>query len=304
MLHDSIWRHRDLRIMLPARAISQFGDDLVLVALMLLVFVRGHGPWAVASLLLFATVPVVVLAPFAGRLVDAAPFRTLALGTAVWQAACCVGLAFADPLWAIYALVVLLQVGQVVANPTWQALVPSIAGPDELGQAMGMGQALNTIAAVGAPAAAGLLVGTVGYSAPFLIDAATFLALGIAAATIRATRGCADEDDVPAEPAEPFSLWRDSLLRPLVLGVCALVLVGEVTNVVEVFLVRGTLGASTLVFGAVGAALAAGVVVGSVLAGRNVPDATRAVRTAVAALALGLLLAVAGVAPAIWVFAI
>ena len=303
MLHDSIWRHRDLRIMLPARAVSAFGDDLALAVLMLLVYAQGHGPWSVAALLLCATVPVVVLAPLAGRLVDAAPFRTLAIVSALWQAACCVGLALIDPLWAIFALVVLLQAGQVVANPSWQALVPSITGPAEVGQAVGASQALNTVAAVGAPAAAGILAGTVGYSAAFVVDAATFGALAVAALAIHTTRGHREEA-APANPREPFSLWRDPLLRPLILGVCALVLVGEVTNVVEVFLLRGTLDASTLTFGLVGAALAVGVVVGSVLAGRTVPDAIRGPRTAAAALALGVLLAAAGVAPAIWVFAL
>jgi len=35
MLHDylSIWRHRDLRLMIPARAISAFGDDMALLVL-------------------------------------------------------------------------------------------------------------------------------------------------------------------------------------------------------------------------------------------------------------------------------
>jgi hypothetical protein len=35
MLHDSIWRHRDLRLMIPARAVSAFGDDMALLVLTL-----------------------------------------------------------------------------------------------------------------------------------------------------------------------------------------------------------------------------------------------------------------------------
>ena len=87
------------------------------------------------------------------------------------------------------------------------------------------------------------------------------------------------------------------------LGVCALVLVGEVTNVVEVFLLRGTLGAGNVAFGLVAAALAVGVVVGSVLAGPARPRPRPGPRVALAALALGVTLALAGLAPAIWVFA-
>jgi MFS family permease len=303
MLQNSIWRHRDLRLMIPARAVSQFGDDLALLVLTLRVYSEGRGPWSITILLLCATVPVVALASLAGRLVDSLPFRLLATTTALWQAACCVGLFFAGPLWTVYALVVLLQIGQVVANPAWQAMVPAIAGPDEVGQAVGMSQALGTVASVAAPATAGILAGTLGYGAPFLIDAMTFLLLGAAGLAIHATRHDPVSDDAPEAAANGFSVWKDDLLRPLILGVCALVLVGEVTNVVEIFLLRGTLGASTVVFGLVAAALAVGIVAGSVLAGRNVPDSTRAPRVAVAALVLGATLALAGLAPAIWIFA-
>src|SRR3954453_20087127 len=140
MLHDSsIWRHRDRRIMLPARAVSQFGDDLVLIVLMLRVFASGHGPWSVTGLLLCATLPVVLLAPVAGRLVGATPFRPLAVAVGLWQAGCCAGLAVVDPLWGVYALVVLLQAGQALSNPVWQAMVPSIADTGEIRRAMAAG---------------------------------------------------------------------------------------------------------------------------------------------------------------------
>jgi len=306
MLHDylSIWRHRDLRVMIPARAISAFGDDMALLVLTLRVYSDGRGPWSITILLLCATVPIVVFAPLAGRLVDSVPFRTLATAAAAWQGACCVALAFADPLWLVYALVVALQLGQVVANPAWVALVPEIADPDEVGHAIGASQSLSTIAAVAAPAVAGVLAGGFGYGAPLLIDAATFAGLAAAALAIRATRRRTTPEAAAGEqPTPSFSLRRDALLWPLLLGICALVLVGESTNVVEVFLLRGTLGAGTIVFGLVAAVLALGVVVGSVFAGRTASDGVRAVRTAVAVLGLALALGLAGLAPTVWIFA-
>jgi MFS family permease len=302
MLRSSIWRHRDLRLMLPARAISAYGDDVALVVLMLRVFGEGGGPWSISVLLLCAAFPAVVLARPAGRLVDAAPFRVLAVVTAVWQAGCCVGLAFATPLWSTYVLVLLLQAGQVVALPTWSALVPEIAGPDEVGRAVSASQAMNTVLGVAAPATAGLATAWLGYGAPLLLDAATFVVLAAAGMLIHASRG-RDRSDASAGPAPAsFSLRSDALLWPLILGMCALVLVGEVTNVVEVFLVRGTLGASPAVFGLVGALLAAGIVAGAMIAGKAASDAGRAVRAVTSAIAIGLLLVVAGVAPTLWIF--
>jgi predicted MFS family arabinose efflux permease len=303
---DSIWRHRDLRLMLPARALSSFGDDMTLVVLTLRMYEEGFGPWSITALLFCSAFPVVLLAPLAGRLVDSVPFRRLSVTTAIWQALCCLALSFGGPLWATYALVLLLQGGHVVAGPTWQALIPNIARPDEVGRAVSASQAMNTLAMVAAPAAAGLTVAWLGYSAPLRIDGATFLVLAAVGLAIRASRGRRAEPHAQGEKGArgtSFSLRSDALLWPLIVGLCVFVLAGEVTNVVEVFLLRGTLGASSAAFGLVGAVLAGGLVVGSLAAGRTTSDASRALRAAVAATVLALALLAAGLAPTLSVFA-
>ena len=292
--------------MIPARALSSFGDDVALVVLLLTVYGAGLGPWSITALLACAAVPLVVLAPVAGRLVDSVPFRTLAVTTAAWQALCCVALAFGGPLWTTYVLVLLLQAGQVVAAPAWSAQIPTIAPPDEVGRVVGASQAMTTVAMVAAPAAAGLAVASFGYSAPLLLDAATFVVLGAAGMAIRANRRLEAPGGVGADGAvtdRPFSIRSDALLWPLIAGLCVFVLAGEVTNVVEVFLVRSALGASIAVFGILGAVLAVGLVVGSLLAGRERPAEGRALRAAVVAVILALAIIVAGLAPTLWVFA-
>lgn len=301
---SSIWRHRDVRLILPARALSSFGDDMTLIVLTLRVYDDGFGPWSITALLFCAAFPVVLLAPLAGRLVDSVPFRRLAFLTAIWQAACCVALSFGGPVWTTFALVLLLQCGHVVAGPTWQALIPSIAGPDDVGRVVSASQAMNTVAMVAAPAAAGLTVAWLGYSAPLLIDGATFLVLSAAALAVRASRQVATQSAESGEPATSFSLRSDPLLWPLIVGLCVFVLAGEVVNVVEVFLLRGTLGASSAAFGLVGAALAAGIVAGSLIAGRTTSDGDRALRAAVVATGLAVAIVTAGLAPTLVVFAV
>jgi MFS family permease len=300
---DSIWRHRDLRLMLPARALSSFGDDMTLVVLTLRVYEEGLGPWSITGLLLCSAAPVVLLAPLAGRLVDSMPFRALAVGTAIWQAACCAALAFAAPLWSTYLLVVALQAGHVVAGPTWQALVPSIARHDQVGRVVSTSQAMNTVATVVAPAAAGLSVAWFGYGVPLLLDAVTFLVLGAVGMAIRTTHqlGCAASAD--SGTSVPFRLRSDALLWPLVAGLCALVVTIEAINVVEVFLLREILEASAASYGFVVAVFAAGIVAGSVVVGGTVSDASRARRVSVATIALALAIVGAGSAPTLWVFA-
>lgn len=206
----------------------------------------------------------------------------------------------ARPLWSTYLLVALLQLGTVVAGPTWQALVPEIAGREELSAVVGASQALTTMASVGAPAAAGLLAGTLGYGVPLWGDAGTFVVLAAAAALIRTTRSAHRDIAGGSEPS--YTLRSDALLWPLLLGLSLLVLVGEVTSVVAVFLVRGPLGASSFVFGLVAAALAAAIVVGATVAGRTALDVLRARRAVAAALVLGLALMLGGLAPTLAVF--
>jgi MFS family permease len=290
--------------MLPARALSSFGDDMTLIVLTLRVYDQGLGPWSITALLFCAAFPVVVLAPVAGRLVDSVPFRRLAFLTAIWQASCCIALSFGGPVWTTYALVLVLQAGHVVAGPTWQALIPSIARPDEVGRVVSASQAMNTVAMVAAPAAAGLSVAWLGYSAPLLIDGATFLVLAAAGLAVRASRGVEAQPGAATESPTSFSLRSDALLWPLIVGLCVFVLAGEVTNVVEVFLLRGTLGASSAAFGLVGAGLAAGIVAGSLIASRPTSDASRALRAAVVATGLAFAILTAGLAPTLAVFAV
>ncbi len=302
----SVWRFRDVRIAAPARAFSTLGDEVALVTLLLKVHDDVGSAWGVAALLSSAAAPTVLLAGWAGRLVDTRDSRLLATVSAVWQAACCVALAWAGPLWLTLALVVVLQAGNAVSGTTWQALVPSMVGEAETGAAVAATQSLTTVAAVAGPPTAGLLVGGVGTGAPLMLDAATFLMLGVAALLVRTRRRPAAATSagtttalIPLEGLR--SVLRDRLLGPLLLGMFVFILFGEVTNVVEVFLVRDALGASSLAYGMVGGATAAGIVVGSLCAGQ-VRETTRHVRVALTGAAvMAVMLVLAGLAPTVLV---
>jgi predicted MFS family arabinose efflux permease len=73
--------------------------------------------------------------------------------------------------------------------------------------------------------------------------------------------------------------------------------------VVEVFLLREILAASTASYGLVVAVFAGGIVVASLVVGRTASDASRARRVSVATIALALTIVCAGLAPTLWVFA-
>lgn len=301
----SVWRHRDLRIAGPGRALSVLGDEIALVALLLRVHDSGGGARGITTLLVAAALPTFLLAPWAGRLADRVDSRLLVVSSAAAQVLVCLALAFAGPLWLMYVLVVGLQAAQAVANPAWQALVPRIVGEAEVGRAIGATQALSTLAAVAGAPLGGLLSGLGGVRLPLLADAASFGLLALAGLAVRTRRGgrhdpLSRSDDVPPRLLDGLRVLRaDVLLWPAFIALMAYVVVGEATNVVEILLVRDTLGGTSVQYGLVGMAVTAGIVVGSVLAGRVDGTPTRTVVTVVAAAAQALTVLAAGLAPSV-----
>ncbi|MGN6613058.1 MAG: MFS transporter [Angustibacter sp.] len=308
-LRTSVWRHRDLRLAGPGRALSVLGDEIALIALMLHVHDSGAGTRGVMLLLGSAALPTVLLAPWAGRLADRVDSRLLTVTSALGQLLACVALAFAGPLWLVYVLVMALQAGQAVSGPTWQALVPRIVGPDEVGRAVGATQALTTLAAVGGAPLGGLLAGLGGQRLALLADATTFAVLAVVALAVRTRRaGAHDAALAPAPDSaadRPRALdglrvvRRDALLWPILTALMVYVVVGEATNVVEVFLVRDALHGTSLQYGLVGMAVTLGIVGGSLLAGRARGARALTVVTVAAAAVQAAAVLGAGLAPSI-----
>jgi MFS family permease len=199
---------------------------------------------------------------------------------------------------AVLALVAALAAGQAFTATTWQALLPAIAGPADLTRAVGLSQAGTTVAGIAAPALAGLLTGAFGARIPLLVDTATFLAITVAALAVSTRRGGAEPAD--SAPTGGFALlWRDPLLRVLVLLLALFITLGAMVNVVEVFLVRSTFGASAAWYGALGAVWGVGLFAGALVAGR-LPQSRLAFGAVIGTVGLSAGLLGYAVAPGIW----
>ncbi len=305
-----MWRHRDLRVVGPARALSVLGDEMALVALLLRVHDTGGGDTGVALLLASAALPTVLLSPWAGRLADRYDSRRLATGSALGQFAACAALAYTTTPWLVYLLVALLQVGQAVANPTWGALLPRIVGETDIARAQGGMSALLTVGAVCGPALGGLLTGLGGPRLPLLVDAATFAGLAAAGLAVRTRRGGHFSEPAGAHPPQPRALdgfrllAHDAILGPVFAALMCYIVVGEATNVVEVFLVRDALHGTAAQYGLIGMVAGAGIVIGSLLGGRDTTLAGRVRWIVLAAAAQALMLSLAGLAPSVVVLAV
>jgi len=278
----SLWRNRDFLLAGSSRFLATAGMGAVVVSVMLhlqnvaATGAAAAGPWLVAGYLLCSALPLVLLAPWAGRLADTRDSRTLATAASAVSAAAVAGmgvsLQYADNhIPVLFALTFLLDAAQAVAGPTWQALLPRIVGEERTPRAMGTMQATIMIAGMAGPAAGGLLSGWGGSGLVFGVASGCYLAMGAGALLIRTRRGTAAERAGRQAPALMDGLRlirRDSLVWALVLGALFFIVVGEATNVLEVFLARGELGATETQYGLLAAAFGLGMAAGAALAGR------------------------------------
>src|SRR5262245_51948567 len=262
---------RDLVVSLVGRAVSTFGDGVALVALTLRLQVDGAHPYEVSLLLAAGTIPLLLLARPVGRLVDAHDSRRLLVGGGLVEIAATIPLIFLHSVVPIVLLVAVLGAAASVTGATWSALVPRIVGDDGLAEAVSAQQSLNALVLVGAPAVGGLLAGAFGTRVALTVDAATFVVVTAAAALVRTRRvpERAPAEDRPSGFRSGFAiLGADPVLAPLLAGVALVVLLVGMVDVVLVYLVRDTLHAGGAWYGVSEASWMAGMVAGSLGAGR------------------------------------
>ncbi|NJC68688.1 MFS transporter [Planosporangium thailandense] len=291
-------RWRDVRIAALARGASVGGDLLAATALLLALQGRGEGGLAVAAVFVAASAPLALLAPLSGRLVDRVDSRLLLTVVGLAQAACCVGMAWAHSTAVLVTLVAVVAAGASVVQPTFAALLPEMVGRDHLPRAMAAMQAASSVGMLAGPPVAGLLLGAYGLRVPLLVDAATFVGISVAGMLIATRRGSPSRETAAARHTASWSLWRDPLLAPIVLMVGLVIVVVSGANVVEIFFVRQTLHASTVVYGLVGAVWTGFMVLGSwLVAHLRADDTGYALLTAGALGATSAVVAACGLVP-------
>lgn len=293
-----------MRLIVPARALSVFGDGLLSIVLLLRVYDSGVGPWGVTGLLICEGLPLIVLIGVAGRVADRHDSRLILALALSGQVVGCLVLAGVNDLIATYALTLLVQAGQAFSGPTWSALVPRVVGDEALGKVVALQQGFNmALIPVGA-AVGSVLYG--GMSARWIIlaDGATFAVLLATALAVRTRRG--GSRDIALEPGGPtrgggLSILRaDRLVWPLLVGALAMVLAAGGTNVLDVFLIRQELGMSAGWYGVTEVAFTIGAVMGSAGAGRIDSEYARVRATLAGFFAIALGVLGFGLAPSYW----
>lgn len=250
-----------------ARAFSLFGTVVTIWALIFRE--RAEGPIAISAMFIAAGLPYILFGPWVGWLADRFSTRQLIPIVAVVQGALTLIFIVDMPFWTVLVAIFGYNVIAAVESPAWQALLPTLAKPGDLTRAYGFNQGYFAAAQVGAPVAAGILVGTTGYVWPFIIDAATFVLLAFVPFVMRVNRAGHQphENHRESTVAGYRHLWADPLLRANTILLGAFIVTIGVVNTGEVFLVMDILGANETMYGIVAALFSVGNLVGSAILG-------------------------------------
>ena len=272
-----VLRLRDYRRLWLAHAGSVLGDGFHSIAITWLVFqTLGGGPQALAVLGIAYVVPSLAFGVLSGTVVDRLDRRAVMVAADLIRAALVAVLTATVAFgWASIPLVIAIGLGLLIAGlffgPAQSAALPSYVPDDELVPANALLQATRQGAQLLAPAIGGVLFVAIGPTGLLAIDAASFIwsALLIARLSTVAV-------SLPA-PRRPFLSEALDGLRffaghapsrfVVIAGAANQLFASGPFRVMVPAWVAAALGGGAPEYGAIMSALAAGLVVGSVVTG-------------------------------------
>jgi MFS family permease len=268
----TVLRNPGYRRLFAAQTISRWGDTANTVALVVLVFHLTGSGLGVSGAMIAEIVPVLVLAPIAGAVVDRLPRVRVMVAADLAR----MGLAGILPLVeqhvpAVFAVAFGLSAGAVFFNPACASAVPGIVGEDELVAANSGLLSAATVFQIAVAPVAGGVVAAWGPALAFWFNAATFAASALILAGLRLPHAAAAVGTVSwtARVLEgPRLLIGDRLLRLLGLVQLLGALSAGATSALLVVLAERRLQTGAGGFGLLLAAIGVGAALGPLVLAR------------------------------------
>jgi MFS family permease len=255
-----------------ARTVSQWGDIAQFTAVALLVFHLTGSGLGVSGVVIAEIIPVLLLAPLAGPLVDRLPRVTVMVGADLAR----VVLAAALAVWhadiaVMYAIAFGLSAGAVFFNPAASSLLPALVKQDELVAANSAIWSAAVLSQVVLAPLAGLLTAAAGYGWAFAANAASFAISAGLLAGLRTGEAPRPVTTTPlwAQAREAVGqLAHDRLLRALAVAQTLAALSAGATSALLVVLAARRLHASGGGYGLLLGAIAVGAFTGPIVLAR------------------------------------
>jgi MFS transporter, DHA3 family, macrolide efflux protein len=257
-----------------ARFISSIGDWLAVLPLFSLIAFQRHGNAAETSMVMVSfSVPVILLGPLAGAIVDRSNLKRTLIICDLICAVLAALLAFSGHLYQMYLLMAGLSAASCFFLPGQTAALPLIIPENELLVANSLNVQTLQLNQVFAPAVVGFAVAWLGEKNCFFLDAASFMVSALLVSTIRIERKAI------RDVSKSKSIWVDlkaglkflaghPVARVLVLTIAIANGAVAIFEALFAVYVRDLLGGGSKMFGSVTSALGAGTIMGAMLVGR------------------------------------
>jgi len=175
-------RHRNFRLWFFGQLTSLVGTWMQSIAQNWLVYELTGSAWDLGIVNFVGAIPLVPLTLYAGAIADRFSKRRIifAMQAAMMAQAfilfalCSTGVV---QVWHVIALAFLLGAAQALDTPARQAFVVELVGKEDLSNAIALNSGIFHAARMIGPAAAGVLVATVGISGAFFLNGVSFLAV-------------------------------------------------------------------------------------------------------------------------------
>ncbi len=262
-----------------ARTASQCGDVIATVALALLVFDLTGSALGVSAVVLAEILPVLLLAPVAGTVVDRLPRVRVMVGADLLRAALAILLALsANNVLAVYLIAFGLSTGAVLFNPAANSVLPALVDDRELVAANSGIWTAAVLAQIALAPVAGLVYVAFGAGPAFVGNGASFVLSAVVLTGLRlptpatptAARGWLGDAVTGAR-----LLGTDRVLRTLAIGQFLAALSAGATSALLVVLAGDHLRLKPSGYGLLLAAIGVGAVLGPLLLTRLVSDPRR-----------------------------
>jgi MFS family permease len=178
----SALRHRNFQLYFGGQLISNIGTWMQIIAQGWVVYQLGHSEMTLGLVAFASAVPILIVSPWAGVIVDRVPRRGLLIMTqagSMLLAFVLAALSFAGVVkeWHVIVLAALLGVVNAFDAPARQAFVPEMVGKEDLPNAIALNSIMFNSARVLGPAIAGLLLAIIGVAWCFTLNGISFVAV-------------------------------------------------------------------------------------------------------------------------------
>lgn len=155
--------------------VSNFGDTLHYIALVVLVFELSGQGVAVAGLVAAEIIPVLLLGPVAGVVIDRFSRKAVLIGADLFRAALVLSLVWPQGVWHAYLVAAGLAAGSTFFNPTVNAVIPVLTTEKQRLAANSVSWTTGRLVQIIAASIAGGIIAFVGTGAAFAVNAASFV---------------------------------------------------------------------------------------------------------------------------------